>query len=168
MKGISKKEMEIVSWIEFNEKYFFVSSDIDRFVKNKTQRYNVIKNLVKKERIIKISKRKYYLVPIKAKNGKWSEHPFIIADEACDGKDYFINGWSAANHWELTEQIPMQVDIYTTRRQGKIKIMNTKLIFHRTTPNRIKQKSIVGEIQGHKFRVLNKKDTKKWLKKSTQ
>lgn len=164
MQGLSKKEIEIISWLEFHKKYFFTSTDIDRFASNKTQRYNIIKNLLKKKRIVKINRSKYYLVPIKAKSGAWAEHPFIIVDEICNGKDYFIGGYAAANYWRLTDQIPMRTDVYTTRRQGIIKILSTRIIFHRTTKKRIEENSTIKEIQGHTFRIINKKESKKWVK----
>ena len=166
MKGLSKKEIEIVSWLEFYEKYFFTTSDVEKFTEKKMQRYNIIKNLLKKKRIVKINRAKYYLVPIKAKSGVWSENPYIIADEACNGKDYFIGGWAAANYWGLTEQIPMRIDIYTTRRQGKIEVLNTRIEFHRTTKKRIR-KAIKRKIGNHEIRILNKEDAKEWLKLRT-
>lgn len=163
MEGLSKKEIEIVSWLEFHKKYFFTSIDIDKFSKNKTQRYNTIKNLIKKKRIVKLNKTKYYLVPIKAKSGSWTEHPFIIADEACNGKDYFIGGWAAANYWKLADQIPMKIDVYTTRRQGKVTLFNTRIIFHRTTKNRL-NRTTTERLGKYKIIIQNKEDTKKWLK----
>ncbi len=163
MNGISKKEIEIVSWLEFNKKYFFSSADVQKFSKNRTQRYNLIKNLLKKKRIVKLNRTKYYLVPIKAKSGSWSEHPFIIADEALDGSDYLVGGYAAANYWKLTEQVPMQIDIYTTKRQGKSKVMNTTLIFHRTSKKRIENAAIVA-VENHKFRIQTKEDSEKWMK----
>lgn len=163
MEGLSKKEIEIVSWLEFHKKYFFSSGDIDNFSKNKAQRYNLVKNLIKKNRIVKLNRTKYYLIPIKAKSGSWSEHPFVIADEACNGKDYFIGGWAAANFWEITDQVPMQIDIYTTKRQGKIKVLNTRLLFHRTTKKRT-ENAAIRNIEGHSFKIENKKDSKKWMK----
>src|SRR3989344_1746180 len=116
--GLSKKEVEIISWLEFYQKYFFTSKDISSFFKNKNQRYNAIKSLLKKKRIIKLSREKYYLVPIRAKSGSWVENPFIIADEIFNGEKYFVGGFAAANYWKLSEQIPMQIDVYTTKRQG--------------------------------------------------
>ncbi len=164
MKGLSKKEVEIISYLEFYNKYFFESFDIDKFVKNKTQRYNVIKNLLGKKRIIKLNRTKYYLIPIKAKNGSWGEHSFVIIDEMCNSRDYFIGSWGAANYWKLTEQIPMKLDVYTTRRQGKIKILNIIIIFHRTTKKNIKEFSVIKEIQGHKFKIMSKEKSKEWIK----
>ena len=163
MKGLSKKEIEIISHLEFDKKYFFSSKDIENFSKDKTQRYNIIKNLSKKKRIVKLNKTKYFLIPIKAKSGKWTDNPKIITDEIFDGKDYFIGGWSAANYWKLTDQIPMQMDVYTTRRQGKIKLLNIRFVFHRTTKKRI-ENSVIKKVGEHNFKVQNKKDTKKWMK----
>lgn len=166
MEGLSKKEIEIISWLEFHKKYFFSSDDIEKFSENKTQRYNIIKNLLKKKRIVKLNRMKYYLIPIKAKSGSWTEHPFIIADEACNGRNYFIAGWSAANYWRLTDQIPMQLDIYTTKRQGKMKVLNARIVFHRTTKKRI-EKAVTRKIEEHEFRIENKKDIKNgWHEKN--
>ena len=164
LKGLSKKEVEIIAWLEFNKKYFFSIEEIKQFFKNKTQRYNIIKNLLKKKRILKLNKTKYYLVPIKAKSGSWAEDPFIVIDESMNGKDYYIGGWGAANYWMLTDQIPFRYDIFTTRRQGKMKVLNTEIIFHRTTKNNIKKKAIIQKIQNHEFRIINKKESKKWMK----
>lgn len=163
MEGLSKKEIEIISSLEFDKKYFFLSEDIDRFSRNKTHRYNIIKNLLKKGRIMKLNREKYYLVPIKAKSGSWSEYPFIIADEVFNGAGYFIGGWSAANYWKLTDQIPAQVDVYTTRRQGKVKILNNRFVFHRTTEKRVRS-AIKRRLGNHDFIIQNRGDSKKWIK----
>ncbi|MBS3135319.1 hypothetical protein J4406_03065 [Candidatus Woesearchaeota archaeon] len=163
MKGISKKEIRVISDLEFKKIYYFNISDVKNHFKNKRQIINTIYTLRKKGRIVKLNKNKYFLVPIKARTGKWADDSFIIADEVCNGRDYFIGGWAAANYWRLTDQIPMQVDVYTTRRQGKIKILNTRLVFHRTTKKRIGNAVII-RIKEHNFRIQNKIDTKKWMK----
>jgi len=163
MKSLSKKEIEVISNLEFDKKYFFTRNDIKQYFKKEQQVTDFIFGLKKKGRILKINRTKYYLIPIKAKSGKWAEHPLIIADEICNGKDYLIGGWAAAYYWKLTDQISMQFDIYTTRRQGRYRLMNTRFVFHRTTKQKIKN-SIKREIEGHQFYILNKKDVKTWLK----
>ncbi len=163
MEGLSRKEVELIESLEYEHKQFFTSKDIDTLAKNKTQRYNIIKSLLKKKRIVKLNKTKYYLIPFKAKEGSWSEHPFIVADEACNGADYFIGGWSAGHYWHLTDQIPMQVDISTTKRQGKLKILNTRLVFHRTSPKRI-QSAVIEKIGEHPFRIITKNKARKWIR----
>lgn len=164
IKGLSKREVEIIAWLEFNKKYFFTIKDIEHFLKNKTQRYNIIKNLIYKKRILKLNKEKYYLVPIKAKLGKWIEEPFVVIDEIMNGKDYYIGGWGAANYWRLTDQIPFRFDVYTTRRQGKLNVLNTEITFHRSTKESMNKKAIVKKIQNHEFRILNKRESKGWMK----
>lgn len=163
MFGLSKKEIELISVLEFEEKYFFTSADVDKFAKDKTQRYNIIKNLIKKGRIIPLNKSKYYLIPIKAKTGKWYSNSFIMADEVMNGKEYFIGGWAAAHYWRLTEQVPMKIEVYTTKRQGTKKFLTTTIIFRRTTKNRLKQ-AVTEKINNHYIKILNKKESKKWLK----
>lgn len=162
MKGISNTEIELISQLEFDKRYFFTSVDVDKITKNKTQRYNLIKNLLKKKRIVKLNKTKYYLIPIRAKSGSWAEEDFILVDEILE-KDYVIGGWAAAHYYHLTEQIPMRTDVYTTRRQGKINVLSSRIVFHRTTRKRIK-KAIVKNMRGHIFRIISKKEAKKWMK----
>lgn len=163
IKGLSKKETEIIAWLEFYQKYFFTIGDIHQFFEKKWRRYNTIKSLLKKKRIVKLNKEKYYLIPIKARSGVWSEHPFILADEMMDGNAYFIGGWAAANHWRLTDQIPFWIEVYSTKRQGKKRILNTGFIFRRTTPEKIK-KALVKRIGKHEYRIMSKWKMKKWMK----
>jgi predicted transcriptional regulator of viral defense system len=164
IKPLSQKEVEIISWLEFYQKYFFTINDVTHLFKDKKQRYNVIQRLIHKKRIVKLNKEKYYLIAIKAKSGKWTEDPFIIIDEIMDGKDYFIGGWGAANFWRITDQIPFRYDVYTTRRQGKYKILGVEISFHRTTKNNIKDKATIKKIKGHEFKIINKNESKRWMK----
>jgi predicted transcriptional regulator of viral defense system len=163
MKALSKNEVTVIAWLEFYEKYFFTIGDIKQFFKNKRQRYNLIQRLLAKKRIIKLNREKYYLIPIKARTGKWVEDPFVLADEIFNGSNYFIGGWSAANYWRLTNQIPFWTEVYTTKRQGKREILNTKFIFRRTTKEKTK-KVVISKMNKHTFRILNKRETKKWMK----
>lgn len=162
MKGLSKKEIQVIADLEFRKRYYFTIEDIRKHFKNKKQMVNTIYSLRRKERIVSLNKNKYFLVPIKAIGGKWTDHPMIVADEICDGKDYYIGGWSSANYWNLTDQIPMQIGIYTTKRQGKKKILNIRFVFHRTTKKSI-ERAVTEKIQSHSFKIMNKEKTKKWL-----
>lgn len=163
MKGLSKKETEIIAELEFNDKYYFNRDDIKHHFEKESQMRHTIHKLLGKKRIVSLNKNKYYLIPIKARKGKWAQDPFILADEIFNGKDYFIGGWASANYWRLTDQIPMKIEIYTTKRQGIQKILNTTYIFKRTTQKRI-QKSVIKRIKGHKFKMLNLEETKEWMK----
>lgn len=163
IRGLSSRETAIIAWLESYEKYFFMVNDIKPFFKNRMQRYNTIKSLVKKKRVIKINKNKYYLIPIKARSGGWAEDPFILADEIMNNKSYFIGGWGAANYWHLTDQIPFRIEVFTTKRYGRKKIFNTEFIFKRTTPAKIKR-GVVRKVNKHPFKIMNKREMKKWMK----
>jgi predicted transcriptional regulator of viral defense system len=130
---------------------------------NRREIKDFIYHLKKKGRIVKTNRNKYYLVPIKAKSGKWSDNPFIIADEICNGKDYFIGGWAAANYWRLTEQIPMRTDVYTTRRQGKARILSSSFVFHRTSKKRV-SRAVAEKAGSRTFRIIPKEDAEEWIK----
>lgn len=57
----------------------------------------------------------YIPVPLDAENpSSWSEDPLVLAD-AVWAPCYFT-GWTAANHWDLTEQIFHTTVLKTTRR----------------------------------------------------
>ena len=164
VKKLSEREGEIISCLEFDKKHFFKSSDINHFFKRKSQRYNFIKKLLKKRRIVKLNQNKYYLIPMKAKSG-WSEHPYIVIDEILNGHNYFINGWREANYWRLTEQIAMTEEVYTTKKRGEMKVLNIPIKFYHTTEKKIKEKSTIRTIQNHQFRIIKKEESRRWLRK---
>ena len=162
MKGLSKTEMQVVANLEFSGKYYFSRENIANLFKNKRQMTNILYTLRKKGRIHALNKNKYFLVPVKARTGKWVDNPLIIADEMLDGKGYYVGGWYAVSYWRLTDQIPFQVDIHTTKRQGKVTIMNTRFVFHRTTKKNLR-KAVLQKIENHQFLILDKEQTKKWM-----
>jgi len=163
IKGLSNQEMRLASELEFKSNYYFTRQDIARLFENEKQMTNTLYSLKKKGRILKLNRSKYYFIPVKARTGKWVDELAIVVDEILNGANYFIGGWFAANHWRLTDQIPMQVDVYTTRRQGKTKIFNTRIIFHRTSKKNL-SKSIRQTYNGHPFFILDKKEAQKWMK----
>lgn len=163
VKGLSDLEIKLASELEFKGNYYFTRKGIATLFENEKQISNTLYWLRKKGRIIRLNRSKYYFTPIKARTGKWIDNIPIAIDEILDGKNYFIGGWFAANYWRLTEQIPFQADVYTTRRQGKIRIFNTRIVFHRTTKKNL-EKAAVQKIRNHSFFILNKKEAQKWIK----
>jgi len=161
--SLSKNEVRIIAELEFNQKYYFTRDDIKQHFESESKLRYTIHRLISKKRIISINKNKYYLIPIKAKYGRWSDDPFIVADEMFNGKDYYIGGWSAANYWRLTEQVPMKVEIYTNKRNDRTTVLNTTFIFKKTTQKRI-DNAMARKIGNHTFRILGKKESREWLK----
>lgn len=160
MKGLSGKEIEVVSYLELEGKRFFIRRDIEKFFRNSNELNVYIHRLVRKCRIIRINRSKYYLVPIQAYRGRWSEHPFVVIDEMLNGKGYYIGGKSAAHYWGLIEQIPTEIDVYSRTRQGKKKIFNITISFRRVRklPRHVKRR-----IKDHDFLIATKEESRKWI-----
>lgn len=163
MRGVSDKEMKVISFLELNEKFFFTRDDIRNFFRNDNEMNVYIHRLRKKGRIVKLNRSKYYLIPVKAYKGHWSEHPFIIVDEIFNGKDYYIGGMAAAHHWGIIEQIPTQIEVCCTRKQGQKELFGFALIFKRVRPESMKN-FVKREIMGHAFCIASKKKVELWLK----
>lgn len=163
IRGLSSKEVKIIAWLEFYQTYFFTTENIKQFFSSKNTLYRGVQKLLSKKRIIKLNQNKYYLIPIKAKSGGWAEEDFIIIDEICNSGEYYIGGWSAANHWRLTDQIPFWHDVFTTNKRGRKKILNIGIIFHQIRKIE-KSKYTIEKIKEHEFKILNKRETKKWMK----
>lgn len=160
-KGLSEKEINLVSFLELKNKYFFTLNEAQGFFKNSNERGVYIHRLRMKGRIIKLNKNKYFLIPIKAKNSKWSEHPFILIDEIMDGKNYCIVGKAAAHYWNLIDQIPFAFEVWNTRKHKKIKILNNRIIFKKHKRDEFPT-SIKREIYGHEFIIAVKEESKQW------
>lgn len=160
-KGLSEKELSLISPLELKGKYFFTIKDAEPFFKNDNERKVYIHRLKNKGKIIKLNKNKYFLIPIKAVKGNWSEHPFILIDEIMNSKNYCIVGKAAANYWKLTDQIPQVYDIWNTKKHKRIEIFNSILNFKKHKSNNI-PKSIERKIYNHKFLIATKEESKKW------
>ncbi|MBU0466929.1 MAG: hypothetical protein KJ718_00945 [Nanoarchaeota archaeon] len=160
-KGLSEKEISFISFLELKGRYFFTLQDTKGFFKDANERGVYLHRLRKKERVIKLNKSKYFLIPIKARNSKWSEHPFILIDEIMDGKNYCIVGKTAANYWKLIDQIPFAFEVWNTRRHGTIKVLSNKLVFKKHKLSDLPE-STEKEIYGHKFIIATKEESKKW------
>ncbi|GBE54180.1 MAG TPA: hypothetical protein ENH28_03395 [Euryarchaeota archaeon] len=161
MKGLSSKEIEVVSYLELNEMFFFTRENISKFFKSENEMNVYIHRLRKKGRIIKLNRMKYYLIPVRAYKGYRTEHPFIIIDEIFNGKDYFIGGMAAAHYWGFINQIPTAIEVYCTKKQGKKEIFNFTIIFKRV---RKLHGSVIEEIKGHLFFIASREKVRKWLK----
>lgn len=159
MKGISGKELEAISYLELEGKRFFSKKDVRRFFRNTNEMAVYIHRLVRKGRAVKIARDRYYLVPIQAYQGKWSEHPYIVIDEMFGGKNYAIGGKSAANYWGFVEQIPSEIDVYSRTRQGRKEFFGFTLRFRRV---RNLPRSAIGKAKGHQFIITTRGASKKW------
>lgn len=65
--------------------------------------------------LVRVRQGLYVPVPLDARQpGEWTEDPWVVAQRLFD--PCFIAGWSACEHWGLTEQLFRQVVVVTGRR----------------------------------------------------
>ncbi|MBI2147847.1 hypothetical protein HYU19_05250 [Candidatus Woesearchaeota archaeon] len=158
-KGLSEKEMSFISRLELKGKYFFTRDDIKQFFTGSNEMNVYLHHLKKKERIIKLNKTKYFLIPVKAVGGKWSEHPYILIDEIMNGREYCIVGKAAAHYWKWIDQIPVEYEVITPKKHGMVEIFHTRLHFRRR--RKIPQ-GVVKSISGHQFLIASKQESRQW------
>lgn len=158
--GLSEKELVFISKLELKGQYFFTRSEIKDNFTSDNEMGVYLHRLKKKGRIIKLNRSKYFLIPIKAVDRKWSEHPFILIDEIMEGKDYCIAGKAAAYYWKLIDQIPFEYVVYTNTKHRKMTIFNARLNFRK---KRNLPKSVTKEIRNHKFVIATKKESEQWV-----
>ena len=160
-RGLSEKELRFISKLELEGNYFFTRKKI-RYNFTSANEMNVyLHRLKKKSRIIKLNRSKYFLIPIKAVDSKWSENPFILVDEIMNGKDYCIVGKAAAHYWRLIDQIPREYEVYNTKRHKTIKLFHTKIIFRKRRKKNFPEHE-ERIIYNHKFIIVTKEEAKRW------
>jgi predicted transcriptional regulator of viral defense system len=73
----------------------------------------------------------YSVVPLGASDpSHWREEPWVIATKVF--YPCYIGGWSACEHWSLTEQIFRSVQVHTAKpvRSKQINIQDTPFVLH--------------------------------------
>lgn len=161
-KGLSEKELKLISRLELKQKYFFVREDIRSNFTSENEMNVYLHRLKRKKRIIKLNKSKYFLIPIKAVNSNWSEHPIILIDEIMNNKDYCIVGKAAAYYWKLIDQIPIEYEVYNTKKHETITIFHIRINFKKRRRKNF-PKNEKRAIYSHKFIIATKEEAKKWI-----
>tara|TARA_Y100000034_G_C6728081_1_gene322422 strand:+ start:201 stop:692 length:492 start_codon:yes stop_codon:yes gene_type:complete len=161
-QSLSQKELAFISKLELEETYFFTRDDIRENFISDNEMNVYLHRLRKKGRIIKLNQSKYFLIPVKAVGSKWSEHPFILVDEIMNGKDYCIVGKAAAHYWKLIDQIPFEIEVYTTKKHGVVEIFRVRLNFRRRRQKNF-PKHVEKKVHDHKFIIASKQEAKKWI-----
>ena len=84
------------------------------FTTVRTQRF--LAYLADRGWLVRVCRGIYAPIPLDAINpSDWREDPWIIAAKLF-GPDYYIGGWTACEHWSLTEQIFLDTVVVTTRK----------------------------------------------------
>jgi predicted transcriptional regulator of viral defense system len=82
---------------------------------NRTEAAKRLSRWSKQGWVRRIQRGLYLAVPLEAENPtQWSEDPLVVADAVWS--PCYFTGWTAANHWALTEQLFSTTILKTTKR----------------------------------------------------
>jgi predicted transcriptional regulator of viral defense system len=113
LQGLSTQERELISIFSANEKVTITSNDIREIRScSKEMANQILSRLAKKGWLQRIKRGVYSIVPISALtiNPMIEEIWPLVVDLF---KPAYISGWTAAEHWDLTEQIFNSISIVT-------------------------------------------------------
>ena len=84
------------------------------FTTTRTQRF--LAYLADRGWLVRVCRGLYAPIPLDAISpSEWREDPWVIAAKLF-GPDYYIGGWTACEHWSLTEQIFLETVVVATRK----------------------------------------------------
>lgn len=121
--SISKTELGLINKLRQNDLLIFTLKDIELLLNlSKSKVYNLIKSMIKKKLIVKISSNKYILTI-------FSEEADILKISTKIIWPSYISFWTALSYYNLTEQIVRKIFLCTTGKKSKIKFNDTVIEF---------------------------------------
>lgn len=135
--GLGKLERERLSKLLRNSQTTISVTEASEILSlTNTEAAKLLANYSKKGWLSRIYRGVYIQVPIESPSTDVvPEDPLIIAEKLFT--PCYIGGWSAAEYWNMTEQIYQSVIVMTQRRlkQLNLNIKNTEYLLHYTKPS---------------------------------
>ena len=124
-------ETRALFFLEEKEISTITSEDLAKALKISSNRANKLAwQLIRKNRLIRIKKGLFLFAPMRAGiAGNWSEDNYFILDKVIQGKPYYVSFLTAMHHYELTEQIPLVVQVVTTAKVNSFSAIGSKFQF---------------------------------------
>lgn len=158
-RGLSKEEVKLLSRLEYEGKNIVNRQYILSLLNNDIKKTsNILYTLVKKNRIKRLKRSKFIIVPLKAPNMMWGENQYVIAGEYMEGKEYYIGYFSAYNTYGFTDQVPQTMYVLNTYFSGTKTINNLQFKFIKVSKSKIYGFRNM-EINGKKIRISDKERT---------
>lgn len=119
MKGLGDKERQVVSALAALERPTVTADDVLSALPMKRGEANlVLSRLAKKGWLQRLRRGMYAVVPLSAQSPRVAiDDPLAAAMKLFD--PCYISGWTAAEHWDLTEQVHNAVVVYSARPQRR-------------------------------------------------
>lgn len=118
-RGLGDSERTVLSALAALERPTVTASDVVRRVGLKREVANlVLSRLARKGWLRRLRRGSYAIVPLSSASGQpVVEDPLAVAMELF--APCYISGWTAAQHWDLTEQIFNAVVVYSAKPQRR-------------------------------------------------
>jgi predicted transcriptional regulator of viral defense system len=104
-----------------------------------TRTQRLLAHLAERGWLVRIRRGLYSTVPLEATApSEWKLDPWVVADKVFS-PSYYIGGWSACEHWGLTEQIFRETLVLTTHhtRQRRMSVQGFVFYVKRVNEERI-------------------------------
>ena len=128
-KGISERNRQLLATLHRKARGPFTVREAANLLSlsiGRTQRF--LAYLAARGWLVRTRRGLYATVPLNAvEPAHWREDPWIVASKVFSPSSY-IAGWSACEHWELTEQIFREIVVVTTRRLSGASIKSRPLL----------------------------------------
>jgi len=126
-------EMNALFALEEAEASIVTLDDLSKKLRlSKVQAWKLASRLVRKKRLIRIKRGIYLFAPLKAgKKGLWTENSLMAVPILMKDKEYYVGFWAALNHYGLTEQIPLTVQIVAKKQMRAFKALQSSFEFIR-------------------------------------
>ena len=139
-KGISERNRRLLTSLYRSATGPFSvrdAADALSFTMPRTHRF--LAYLAERGWLVRVCRGLYAPIPLDAIDpSAWREDPWVIASKLF-GPDYYIGGWTACEHWDLTEQIFRETVVVTTKRvrSKEADIQGFPFRIRRTSPRKI-------------------------------
>lgn len=119
LKGLGESEREVLTALAALEQPTLSVNDVlERFDRSRQAANLILSRLARKGWLRRLRRGVYSIVPLSSSSSQpVVENPLAVAMRLF--KPCYISGWTAAEHWDLTEQIYNVVVVYSSRPQRK-------------------------------------------------
>jgi predicted transcriptional regulator of viral defense system len=125
--GISRRNREALEVLHRRTTGPFTVEDAAALLGVDNQRAaGLLRYLARRGWLARVRRGLYVPVPLEARrSGEWQEDPWVVASRVY--QPCYIGGWSAAEHWGLTDQLFREVIVISARRvrQRRLEIQGT-------------------------------------------
>lgn len=114
--GISRRNRKYLEELHRQARgAFSVGEAADILGIDRTRAARLLGYLARRGWLSRVRRGLYLAVPLDARqSGSWVEDPWVVADRVFS--PCYIGGWSACEHWDLTEQVFRTVLVVTAKR----------------------------------------------------